>query len=159
MPIMHIKIIFHREFSYTFREGVMKKFIAAFIAISFFSIQGAVAADETPREWDGKKIAKVSLVVKPDMMAGYNVQIKTLNFKWAPNHASMAHRKGEGHAHIYVDGVKIGRVYGEWYHLNVANLNLTPGEHTVLVNLNGNDHKPYAVDGKLLEAKGKITVK
>ena len=137
----------------------MKKIIAAFITITLFSMQGSVAAEETPREWDGKKTAKVSLVVNPDMMAGYNVQIKTKNFKWAPNHASMAHRKGEGHAHIYVDGVKIGRVYGEWYHLNVASLNLAPGDHTVLVNLNGNDHKAYVVNGNLLEAKGNINIK
>lgn len=45
-------------------------------------------------------------------------------------------KNGEGHAHIYIDDVKIGRVYGEWYHLATANLNLSPGSHVVRVDLN-----------------------
>ena len=70
----------------------------------------------------------------------------------------MAHIAGEGHAHIYVDGVKIGRVYGQWFHLNTASLNLTSGDHTILVNLNGNDHRPYVIKGVAVEAKSLIKI-
>ena len=135
----------------------MKKFIAMLLSALLFSAQPVYAMESAPREWDGKKVPKISLIVKKDMMAGYNVQIRTSNFKWAPNHASLTHIAGEGHAHIYVDGIKIGRVYGQWYHLNIAPLGLKAGKHIVLVNLNGNDHKPYAVKGKALEAISTIT--
>ena len=136
----------------------MKRLISIATALLLTTSQFAQAAESAPRDWDGKKPAKVTLIVKKDMMSGYNVQIRTLNFKWAPEHASMAHIAGEGHAHIYVDGVKIGRVYGQWFHLNTASLNLTSGDHTILVNLNGNDHRPYVIKGVAVEAKSLIKI-
>lgn len=109
-----------------------------------------------PHDWDGKSKPSIELKVVKDEMSGFNVQIKTKGFKWAPQNASKAHRAGEGHAHIYVDGVKIGRVYGSWYHLATANLNLSNGTHIVKVDLNGNDHAPYMYKGKLLAATATI---
>lgn len=137
----------------------MKRFVALSIAtLMTLSMNVASAHTEGTHMWDGKKKASVSLVVKKDAMSGFNVRIKTKNFTWAPQRASTAHRPGEGHAHIYVDGVKIGRVYSEWFHLATANLNLTPGQHIVRVDLNGNDHLPYMVGDKLLEASVSITI-
>ena len=66
------------------------------------------------------------------------------NFAFAPEHASRDHVPGEGHAHVYVNGVKLGRFYGPWLHLD----NLPPGEVTVEVTLNANDHRPLSVAGK-----------
>ena len=109
-------------------------------------------------KWDGKKTPSVKLIVSKDAMSGYNVRIITKNFKWSPEHASSTHIPGEGHAHIYVDDVKIGRVYGEWYHLATVNLNLIPGSHTIRVDLNGNDHSPYMFNNALLEAKKIIKI-
>ena len=61
---------------------------------------------------------------------------------------------GEGHAHIYVDGVKIGRVYGTWFFLG----GLSPGEYEVRVTLTANTHPPYERDGEPLEAPVVVTV-
>ncbi|WP_369682774.1 hypothetical protein [Roseovarius sp. M141] len=55
---------------------------------------------------------------------------------------------GEGHAHVYVNGEKLGRLYGAWMHLP----RLPPGEVIVLVTLNSNTHGPLAVDGTLFAA-------
>lgn len=123
-----------------------------------FSATTAVAHTGDARMWDGKKKATINVIAKKDMMSGYNIHIKTKNFKWAPARASMAHRAGEGHAHIYLDGVKVARVYGEWFHLATSNLNLSPGEHVIRVDLNGNDHVPYMVGEKLLEDTVSITM-
>ena len=100
----------------------------------------------------------IDLSVTPDAMGGFNVQIKTTNFVWAPENASGMHMAGEGHAHIYVDGEKLGRVYGEWYHLNTKNAGISEGTHTVMVDLNGNDHVPYAIEGTPIQAMVEIDV-
>lgn len=137
----------------------MKRLLSAVFALTLtlISIPSFAHTGET-HMWDGKKNPTLKLVVTKDPMSGFNIQIKTKNFKWSPQRASMAHVPGEGHAHIYVDDVKIGRVYGEWYHLATSNLNLTPGPHTIRVDLNGNDHAPYIFKGKILEAKRTINI-
>jgi len=50
---------------------------------------------------------------------------------------------GEGHAHLYVDGVKVARIYGEWYHLET----LPDDAQMISVGLYANNHQPLAVDG------------
>jgi hypothetical protein len=62
---------------------------------------------------------------------------------------------GEGHAHLYIDGKKITRLYGEWYFIP----SLKPGTHTIRVTLNANTHEDYAVGGKLVEDTVTVVVK
>ena len=51
---------------------------------------------------------------------------------------------GEGHAHVYVNGTKIARLYGTWMHIG----SLPPGDVEVRVALSSNDHKALAVNGQ-----------
>ena len=88
----------------------------------------------------------VSLQVMADSVSGHNLRIVAEGFRFAPENAGAAHVPGEGHAHLYVNGVKT-RVYGEWFHLD----GLPPGAHEIRVTLNANDHSPYAVGGAPLE--------
>ncbi len=97
----------------------------------------------------------VTLDVVADPKAGWNVHLMPTGFTWTPEHASSDPVDGEGHAHLYVDGEKVGRVYGEWFHLNE---DLEPGDHVFRVTLNANDHSDYAIDGELVEAEVTITV-
>ena len=85
----------------------------------------------------------VALKVTADQISGANVQILTEGFTFAPGNVNGAHVEGEGHAHIYVDDVKISRVYTPWYHLG----SLTPGEHEIRVTLNANSHQEYTIGG------------
>jgi hypothetical protein len=85
----------------------------------------------------------VSLDVSADPMSGYNVHIVTTGFAWAPERASLDHVVGEGHAHLYVNGEKVARVYGPWYHLDA----LPSASAEVRVTLNTNTHDDYAHDG------------
>jgi hypothetical protein len=96
---------------------------------------------------------EVRLVAEPDPRAGVNVRIEAEGFTWAPERASGDHVDGEGHAHLYVDGEKLGRVYGEWLHVA-----LDPGRHELRVTLNGNDHRDYLVDGAPVEATAEVEV-
>lgn len=95
------------------------------------------------KEWEGETEPTVSLTVTPDAKSGWNVHIATTGFRFAPERASLEHRRGEGHAHLFVNGEKITRVYGEWYYLAA----LPEGENTISVDLNANDHSPYVILG------------
>ena len=75
-------------------------------------------------------------------------------FIFTPENASGENVMGEGHAHIYVDGVKLGRVYSNWYHLG----GLSSGTREVKVNLNTNDHHAYGVEGVEVSATATVVV-
>ncbi|HUU33321.1 MAG TPA: hypothetical protein VMW48_04615, partial [Vicinamibacterales bacterium] len=92
----------------------------------------------------------VAITVTPDKMGGFNLQTTTDNFTWAPQHASGDAMPGEGHAHVYVDGEKVTRVYSEWHF--IGPMVMKPGQHEVTVTLNGNDHNQYSADGEPVEA-------
>ena len=97
----------------------------------------------------------VDIKVTPDKMGGFNLQTTTDNFTWAPQHASGDTVPGEGHAHVYVDGEKVTRVYSEWHF--IGPMVMEPGEHEVTVTLNGNDHNQYSADGEPVEATVTVT--
>ena len=102
-----------------------------------------------------KKAMRVTANVTKDPMKGYNLSLRTKGFRWAPQRAGMAFRNGEGHAHLYVDGTKVTRLYGPWFYLGA----LAAGSHVVKVTLNGNDHGDYVNrDGKHVESVVQVTV-
>lgn len=94
-------------------------------------------------------IPSLTHLVFPDAMDGYNVQVLSRNFTFTPASINRENVANEGHAHIYVNGVKIARVYGNWYHLPASYLK--PGVNAVTVTLNANDHSTWATpDGGLI---------
>jgi hypothetical protein len=97
----------------------------------------------------------VELLVSKDAKMGHNINVKTKAFKWAPWNASKPHVQGQGHAHLYVDGEKVTRLYGPWYYIK----DLAKGRHTIKVTLNGNDHGDYVRDEKAIAAMKVVTVK
>jgi len=90
---------------------------------------------------------KICLEIKKDPTGGFNVQVKTTNFLWRPELASMQHVSGEGHAHVYLDGRKIMRIYNEWFHLNTYQFSTRSGEQLLSIEFVGNDHAPYTIQG------------
>jgi hypothetical protein len=95
---------------------------------------------------DGLPVPSVDIVVTEDPRSGWNLHVAVTNFVFAPDHAGTENVWGEGHAHLFIDDVKIGRLYTEWYHLSA----MDQGDHTVRVTLNTNDHMDMAVDGVLV---------
>ena len=83
-----------------------------------------------------------------DSMGGWNIHLMTENFVFAPQNAGKDDVIGEGHAHLFVNGKKVARVYSDWFHLNVGK-----GTSKVKVNLTTNSHKDYFYNGKAIEAE------
>lgn len=98
---------------------------------------------------------KVELVPDPTKMRNFSVHLITENFRFAPEDASGPPVFGEGHAHVYVDDVLLGRAYGPWYHIP----QLKPGPHSLYVTLNHNDHNEYSINGTTIGAQLSFVVK
>lgn len=100
-------------------------------------------------------VPSVSIQLHPDAMSGWNLEVATTNFRIAPEHVNTAVLPNEGHMHVYVDAKKIGRVYGNWYHLP-KELFIGAGKHEVRVTLNANDHSDLALGGVRVEATSEV---
>ncbi|WP_298812321.1 hypothetical protein [uncultured Roseibium sp.] len=104
--------------------------------------------DEIVSVPSGPEAPTLEISVSPDPASGFNLHIKTENFTFAPERASLDHVPGEGHAHVYVNGAKVTRHYSSWLHLPT----LPEGDTTIEVTLNTNDHRMLGVDNKPLKA-------
>jgi hypothetical protein len=104
---------------------------------------GAISVHEIAQE----VAPQATLKIEKDPTGGFNVQVKTKNFLWRPEMASMQHVPGEGHAHVYLDGRKIMRIYNEWFHLNTYQFSTRSGEQLLSIEFVGNDHAPYTIQG------------
>ena len=90
----------------------------------------------------------LSLDTTVDAEGGIALVVEADGWRWTPENANEAPADGEGHAHVYVDGVQIGRAYGPHYYVNP----MDPGTYQIRVALNDNEHNELTSDGVLLEA-------
>lgn len=97
---------------------------------------------------------ELSIAFHPDGAQSRNLEIIVENFTFDPEAVNGDHVPGHGHAHIYVDGVKIARAYAPWFHLSA----LPVGEHEIRVTLNANDHTQLAVGGEPLEVTETLVI-
>jgi hypothetical protein len=96
----------------------------------------------------------LALVVEDDPSAGWNAFVTVDGFTLSAEHASGDHAAGEGHLHIYANGQKLGRLYGEASHLSA----LPEGTVEISVVAYTNDHRPYLADGQPISAAATIEV-
>lgn len=97
----------------------------------------------------------VDLIVTKDSRRGWNLQTKTTNFRFAPEKVNQEGGFQEGHAHLYINGKMVTRIYSNWHYLK----NLEPGQNKITVILNNNQHETLIYQGKKIEATKVIEVK
>lgn len=90
-----------------------------------------------------KDAPQLSVSLFPLEGGGFNLRLETENFIFTPQNVDGDPIAGEGHAHLYIDDVKIARIYGEWHHLE----SLPDGAETLTVALYANDHSAFTVQG------------
>ncbi len=103
---------------------------------------------------EGAEAPTRELAGAAELASGWNLHIRTKNFRFAPENASKAHVPGEGHAHVYVNGTKIARHYGAWLHIP----ELPQGRSVITVTLNANDHRFLGVGMTPLQAEQIVLV-
>jgi copper(I)-binding protein len=64
------------------------------------------------------------------------------------------HVDGEGHAHVYLNGLKLQRLYENAFTVGP----LSPGIYVLRVTLNANDHKPYLKGGAPISVEQPFTI-
>ena len=92
----------------------------------------------------------INLKLIKDSMDGYNLFIELNNFTLAPEQVGKNNKSNTGHLHLYVNDIKIARVYSRWIHIPERYFNLK--ENLIRVTLNANMHGGFTIDGKLIEA-------
>ncbi|MER5809294.1 hypothetical protein ABT143_14050 [Streptomyces sp. NPDC002033] len=107
------------------------------------------------REVPAQGAPEVKLSARPDSEDGWNLQLTVANFHFTPDSTGGAALPGAGHAHLDLDGHRLARVYGPWFHLPAAQV--PEGAHTLTVRLYADDHTAWAVAGKPVEASVPLT--
>ena len=130
----------------------------AFLVVGAFPLHAHSDGVFTIHEVSGKVAPKATLDLEKDPTGGFNVHVVTSNFIWRPEQASKEYVAGEGHAHVYLDGRKIMRIYSEWFHLNTYQFATRAGEQLLSIEFVGNDHAPYTMQGNPIGSEQIITV-
>ncbi|WP_444918956.1 hypothetical protein ACJJIQ_23690 [Microbulbifer sp. ANSA003] len=95
---------------------------------------------------------RIELDISRDKMSGYNLHIDYDRFELeSPRHANDASKQYlEGHAHLYINGKKIQRIYGPDLHL--PDKLFKSGFNQITVTLNAHDHSTWSRGGKRILA-------
>ncbi|EWG10991.1 hypothetical protein [Cytobacillus firmus] len=107
---------------------------------------------EIPKE---NEIPAVNFTVSQDGPDTWLLKLDLHHFTFAPEKAGEKQPSyNEGHAHLYINGKKISRLYGEYYHLG----NLKEGRNEITITLNSNNHGALMAGGKPVKATRFIEV-
>lgn len=91
-------------------------------------------------------VPEIKIKLHPDTMGGYNLQVMLKDFTVTPDKADLAPEANAGHMHVYVNGEKVARMYGEWLYLKSELF--SKDSNQVDVTLNANDHADWMHGGK-----------
>jgi hypothetical protein len=97
----------------------------------------------------GYHVPAVSMSVTQDQSGTWLLKVETNHFAFAPEKVGMKSPSyNEGHAHLYIDGKKINRLYGEYYNLGT----LPKGKNEIKVTLHSNNHGALVYKGKPIQS-------
>jgi len=90
-----------------------------------------------------------------DPTGSWLLKIETTNFSFTPEKVgSTTTSYYEGHAHLYINGEKINRLYGNYYNIE----SLKTGTHYIKVTLNTNNHHTLSYGGEEISFEKKVIV-
>ncbi len=103
---------------------------------------------------DGEPAPEIAVMVRQDGKE-WQVTVETVDFSFEKDMADGPHVPGTGHGHLYLNGLKLQRLYS-----NTARIGALPqGTHTLTVTLNTNDHRAYVVGDRPVTAETVIEVR
>ncbi len=102
---------------------------------------------------DGEPAPELALSVKEEN-DGWRVSIDARDFTFSKDLLGLYHVPGTGHGHLYVGGMKLGRVFSNEAYVGA----LPKGTHEIRVTLNTNDHRAYVVDDTPVTASAIVVV-
>lgn len=103
--------------------------------------------EEALVEWTGPP-ANLTLGLAADKGNAMNLNIKADGFTFTPETVNTDPTPGTGHAHVYLNGEKIRRVYTPWVHIETV----LPGD-VIRVTLNADNHAAWGENGTPITAE------
>jgi hypothetical protein len=100
----------------------------------------------------GQAVPEIKLVVLPDAIAGWNMEIQLTNFTFNPAQMNQSSTTTEGHGHLLLNDRKVARIYGTWNHIP----KLPQGKNVLKVGLMTNKHEPLTHNGQPIV--GEVTI-
>ena len=98
----------------------------------------------------GEPVPFMRVHMHSDLMDGFNLFLETRDFRFTPERVDTANVANEGHAHLYLNGQKVARMYSPWHH--VPRASLREGINRLEVEFSTNDHSTWAVAGQPIGA-------
>ncbi|MDE0104668.1 MAG: hypothetical protein OXN89_20015 [Bryobacterales bacterium] len=98
----------------------------------------------------GEPVPFMRVHMHADLMDGFNLFLETRDFRFTPERVDTANVANEGHAHLYLNGQKVARMYSPWHH--VPRASLRDGINRLEVEFSTNDHSTWAVAGQPIGA-------
>ena len=92
----------------------------------------------------------VNLEIMKDSVDGYNLYIDLKNFNLAPDLVGKENQSNTGYLSLYVNDIKIARVYSQWFHIPQRFFYLK--ENLVKVTLNTNLNGEFTLDGETIQS-------
>lgn len=102
---------------------------------------------------EGEPAPHIELSVQ-ETVQGWQVAVLAQEFTFSDAYLGLYHVPGMGHGHLYVGGMKLGRMLTPTAQIGA----LPSGRHEVRVTLNTNDHRAYVVDNQPVTATAIIVV-
>lgn len=102
----------------------------------------ALAVEATP-----SPILALTVLETPSS-EGFEVGLGLENFEFLVAADDAEHVPNQGHAHVYLNGLKLGRLYEDTLRVG----GLKSGDYSLRIGLFTNDHRPYGLAGDPVEA-------
>ena len=100
-----------------------------------------------PDDYKNPPGVKIRLVTDAHTKGALNLFLELKNFRFAPEEVNKTSRINEGHAHLYLNGKKLTRLYAASYFMD----KLPKGDLEIRVTLNTNMHEDLSYMGKLVQ--------
>ncbi|MBT2686565.1 hypothetical protein J7I93_00045 [Bacillus sp. ISL-47] len=96
----------------------------------------------------GYEVPDVNISVTQEQSGTWLLKVQPNHFTFAPEKVGQKEPSyNEGHAHLYVNGEKINRLYGQYYNLG----SLKEGQNEIKVTLHSNNHGALVYKGKPIQ--------
>ncbi len=100
-----------------------------------------------PAGYKNPPSVKIRLIKDAHTKGALNLFLDIENFRFAPDEVNKTSKINEGHAHLYLNGKKLTRLYGASYFMD----QLPKGNLEIRVTLNTNMHEELSYKGKLVQ--------
>lgn len=139
---------------------VAVSFVLAFYLFNTAPVEHAHTAHEHHKTQvvpSNALVPEVSLQVVKDAMSGFNLTLELSNYQMMLPADDLAqtsvadNSRLSGHAHLYVNGQKIQRVYGRFVH--IPKTLLKAGENKIRVTLNNHNHANWSLNGSVVQSE------